>query len=73
MVVFGWIVCVFGWLIAPLLVGVIVDAALGGKESESEFRIRLYHYFRAAGVPDEQLDVAVEEAVTRVNTVIRKD
>lgn len=72
MVVFGWLICMLGWLVVPLLVGIIVDVGIGGQESESELRMRLYRYFRAAGVPEEQLDTAVQEAIDRMSAIGRK-
>jgi hypothetical protein len=73
MVIFGWLICVLGWLIVPLLVGVIVEVGMEGDQSESQFRIRLYRYLRASGVPEKNLDAAVDEAVKRMHTINPKD
>lgn len=72
LVVFGWFICVLGWLIVPLLVGVIVDVGMGGQQNESELRVRLYRCFLDAGVSPAQLDAAVEETVTRMRDLGRK-
>ena len=72
MVIFGWLICVVGWLLVPLLIGAMVDVTMSSKQSEAELRLRLYRYFQDCGVPEEKLDMSVEEAVRGINKIRRK-
>jgi hypothetical protein len=65
MIIFGWLICVVGWLLLPVVIGIMIDAATRGQETEAErkraLRLVLYPYLTAQNIPDDKIDDAVNE------------
>jgi hypothetical protein len=72
-VVLGWLICIVGWLFIPLLVAAIVDLAMQRAEREAEVRMKLYRFFRDAGVREDKLDQAVERGLASIKQIIHED
>jgi len=76
MVIFGWLVCVIGWLLLPVAVGIVIDAAMRRKETEEQseglLRLRLYQFYLELGVPAEKADEAVDYGIRALKNNIRE-
>ena len=72
MVLFGWLICIMGWLFIPLLIAFMVDLAMRHEETLWELRITLYRFYQAQGLTGEDLEKAVEQGLRVIEENIRK-
>ena len=76
MVIFGWLICVVGWLLLPFTLGIMIDATMRREEttaeSEQSLRLRLSYFYLDLGVPKDKIDEAVEECMEGVRKNLRE-
>ncbi len=73
MVIYGWLICVIGWLLLPLFIGVMIDVVAGVEESELVLRMRLYKYGLHKGIPADEIDQWVEQRVRSIRKIMSED
>jgi apolipoprotein N-acyltransferase len=67
---FGWLVCLMGWLVLPLLVGVLVDISISRGESYSKLRLMFRDLGRSANLNEEALKKFTDEMMKKAERMV---
>jgi hypothetical protein len=71
MIPFGWIVCILGWLIIPLLIAAVIDVGLQRSETDRILSFKFYQIGVAEGLSGSELTKFIETMIRKTNEAVQ--